>query len=68
VIVYIIPVAALVLALMWNRWARRPEKPMDPMSQVQAYQRMVDALSEPEAAPPAVRAPPRPGRRGQRSE
>jgi hypothetical protein len=67
VIIYIIPVAALVLALMWNRWARRPEKPMDPMSQVQAYQRMVEALSESEAARPAVRTSGR-GRRKQTAE
>lgn len=66
-IIYIIPVAALVLALMWNRWARRPEKPMDPMSQVQAYQRMVEALSESEVARPVSRTSGR-GRRNQTAE
>lgn len=44
-IVYLIPVAAVILALLWNRWARRPDKPLDPMSQVEAYQRAVRAMS-----------------------
>jgi hypothetical protein len=66
-IIYIIPVAALVLALMWNRWARRPDKPMDPMSQVQAYQRLIDALSEADRTKPRVEAKAG-SRRGQRAE
>lgn len=45
VIVFVIPVTALALSLVWVRWARRPDKPMDPLSQVEAYHRAVRALS-----------------------
>jgi hypothetical protein len=45
VIVLIIPVAALALALMWVRWARQPEKPLDPAAQIAAHHRTLDALA-----------------------
>lgn len=44
-IVLVIPVAALLLALVWTRWARQPEKPLDEVSQVDAYRRTVEALA-----------------------
>lgn len=44
-IVLVIPVAALLLALVWTRWARHPEKPLDEVSQVDAYRRTVEALA-----------------------
>jgi len=45
VIVFLIPVAALALALVWVRWVRRPDKPVDPMSQVEAYRKALNALA-----------------------
>ncbi len=53
-IVLVIPVAALVLALMWVRWARQPEKPLDPAAQIAAHHRTLDALA-PEAGIAPVR-------------
>lgn len=44
-IVLVIPVAALLLALLWTRWSRHPEKPLDEVSQVDAYRRTVEALA-----------------------
>lgn len=44
-ILFAIPVTALLLAMAWVRWARRPGKPMDPVSQVEAYRRSVLALA-----------------------
>lgn len=44
-IVLVIPVAALLLALVWTRWSRHPEKPLDEVSQVDAYRRTVEALA-----------------------
>lgn len=43
-IVLVIPVAALALALVWARWSRTPDKPLDPLSQVEAYRRSVEAF------------------------
>ncbi|HEX7353812.1 MAG TPA: hypothetical protein VF288_03150 [Mycobacteriales bacterium] len=43
-IVLVIPVAALLLALVWTRWSRHPEKPLDELAQVNAYRRTVEAL------------------------
>lgn len=43
-IVFVIPVAALVLALVWVKWARKPEKPMDPIRQVEAFHRSMSAF------------------------
>jgi hypothetical protein len=45
VIVFLIPVTALLLALVWTYWARRPDKPLDPLSQVEAYRKSVNALA-----------------------
>ncbi len=44
-IVLVIPVAALLLALMWVRWARKPAKPLDEMAQVAAHHRRLAALA-----------------------
>jgi len=50
-IVFLIPVAAVVLAMLYVRWVRQPEKPLDPMQQVEAYQRMVAAMERRVPAP-----------------
>ncbi|MGH3743827.1 MAG: hypothetical protein ACRDTP_03085 [Mycobacteriales bacterium] len=44
-IVLVIPVAALLLALVWTRWSQHPEKPLDEVAQVNAYRRTVEALA-----------------------
>ncbi len=59
-IVLVIPVAALGLALMWVRWARQPEKQLDPAAQIEAHHRTLDALAP---AGGVVPAPPAPERR-----
>lgn len=45
VIVFIIPVTALALALLWVRLDRRPAKQPDPLQQVESYRKAVQALS-----------------------
>lgn len=44
-IVLVIPVAAFLCALVWVRWARKPDKPLDDISQVEDYRRRLDALA-----------------------
>lgn len=44
-IVLVIPVAALLLALVWTRWSQHPEKTLDEVAQVKAYRRTVEALA-----------------------
>ena len=54
-IILVIPVAALGLALVWVRWARRPEKELDPVSQVEAHRRALAALAPRRPASPVAR-------------
>lgn len=61
-IVLVIPVVALLVALLWTRWARQPAKPLDEIGQVDAYHRAVRALAAhtpDQAAPQRQPAPPR---------
>ncbi len=62
-IVLVIPVAALACALMWVRWARQPEKPLDEMAQVEAHRRSLDALAPDPDAPSMIRLDEQPERR-----
>ncbi len=53
-IVLVIPVAALLLALVWTRWSKHPEKPLDELSQVNAYRRTVEALAPHDPRPVVI--------------
>lgn len=62
-IVLVIPVAALLFALVWVRWARHPDKPLDELAQVEAHRRSLDALAPDPHAPPVIRLDQQPERR-----
>lgn len=44
-IVLLIPVVALVLALLWAVWAARPPRPLSPHESVEAHHRVLAALA-----------------------
>lgn len=62
VIVLVIPVAALLVALLWTRWAHQPAKPLDEVGQVDAYHRTVRALAAHTPEQPAAPRQPAPPR------
>jgi len=58
VIILIVPVAALLLALVWVNLERRPEREPGPIEQVEAHRRVLRALAP--AVSPAVSPAPAP--------